>query len=221
MEGSPKLRYTDLFKRHRHYNQLIQSTSHRYLHLFLALINPHETILDVGSGGNSIIPQGYQKITIDLVWECKPDVLGSAIAIPAKSESISHICCSWVLEHIEEPAMALGEFYRTLKPGGYLYLTANFVWHVHEAPRDFFRYTEHGLKHLLQNQGPWRIVLFEPTAGFWITMSQMFNYKVAKILKGMHPLVTVPSQVLGIFLEKLDFDKSVAAGYCAIAQKPY
>ncbi|MCA9260930.1 MAG: class I SAM-dependent methyltransferase, partial [Planctomycetales bacterium] len=55
-----------------------------------------------------------------------------------------------VLEHLEEPGAAIIEMARLLKPGGRLILTAPMFWHEHEAPRDFYRYTQYGLRHLIE-----------------------------------------------------------------------
>jgi hypothetical protein len=59
----------------------------------------------------------------------------------------------------------------------------------------------------------------EPTAGFWLTVSQILNYKLKRLMRLFHPIVTLPLQVIGFFLEKHDPDPSIAAGYCMIAQK--
>ena len=44
------------------------------------------------------------------------------------------------------------EIARILKPEGILILSAPMTWPLHEEPYDFFRYTIHGLRHLLQNE---------------------------------------------------------------------
>ena len=111
------------------------------------------------------------------------------------------------------------ECQRVLKPGGYLYLTANFVWHLHEEPRDFFRFTKYGLEYLFKKCGSWKTIFIEPTAGFWLTVSQIINYKLKRLMRSVHPVATLPLQVFGLILEKHDRDPSIAAGYCVVAQK--
>jgi SAM-dependent methyltransferase len=214
-----EIRFKDLVRRPFFYKQLIKSTSNRYLHKFLSHVGSEDLILDVGSGAQSVIPPSYKKIEIDISPKHKPEIVGSAVEIPFKELSIDHICCSWVYEHVEEPAKVLLEFQRVLKPGGYLYLTANFVWHLHEEPRDFFRFTQYGLEYLFKKYGSWKTILMEPTAGFWLTVSQILNYKLTRLMRPFHPIATLPLQVLGLFLEKHDPDPSIAAGYCMIAQK--
>jgi ubiquinone/menaquinone biosynthesis C-methylase UbiE len=186
---------------------------------FLSHVKAGDVILDIGCGSESVIQEYDKKIEIDILPQNKPNVVGNAINIPLKNLSVHHICCSWVYEHIEEPIRSLEEFNRILKPNGYIYLTTNFAWHLHEEPRDFYRFTKYGLRYLFNSYGKWQIVFLEPTAGFWTTIFQLFNYKLAKTFGPLHPFFTLPLQFLSLFLERLDFDASLAAGYCLIAHK--
>jgi glycosyltransferase involved in cell wall biosynthesis len=81
------------------------------------------------------------------------DVVAPAEAIPLKNASLDAILCTQVLEHVPEPAKALTEFFRLLKPEGRLFLTAPLAWEEHEMPDDYFRYTRSGLDHLLSKAG--------------------------------------------------------------------
>lgn len=81
------------------------------------------------------------------------DLLFDGSNIPVRSESVDGVLCTQVLEHTAQPAALLGEIRRILKPGGALVMTAPFVWEEHEQPYDFFRYTEFGLRHLLEENG--------------------------------------------------------------------
>ena len=61
--------------------------------------------------------------------------------------------CLQVLEHVPHPARAMAEIHRVLKPGGTLIVSAPHLSRLHEQPRDFYRYTEHGLRVLLDEAG--------------------------------------------------------------------
>src|SRR5207245_449865 len=78
------------------------------------------------------------------------DIIASADAVPLDDDYLDAIVCTQVLEHLADPAAALREFNRLLRPGGQLLLTAPLVWEEHEVPYDFFRYTRSGLEHLLR-----------------------------------------------------------------------
>lgn len=213
-----ELSVMDILKKPRMYNQLIKATANRFSHLFFSIVDPKEMIADIGAGNSRIIPDRYRYLQIDYCINHHPDIVGSALSIPLRDASIDHVFCSWAFEHFEEPEETLIEFNRIIKPGGYLYLTTNFLWHLHEKPRDFFRYTEYGLRYLFEKQAWWEIILIKPTAGFWLTVLQMLAYKIAQMLRGVHPVVTVPLQVLAFLMEKVDFDSSAAAGFCVIAR---
>lgn len=70
--------------------------------------------------------------------------------IPVESHRYDIIVCTQVLEHLANPQTVFSEFARILKPGGRLYLTTNFLFPVHGAPYDFFRFTNFGLFSLSQ-----------------------------------------------------------------------
>jgi SAM-dependent methyltransferase len=63
-----------------------------------------------------------------------------------------------VLEHVQAPERAIAEIHRVLAPGGRLVLSTPFVFEIHEAPDDYYRFTEHGLRHLLREFGSCTIV---------------------------------------------------------------
>ena len=67
------------------------------------------------------------------------DLFGTAYDIPVDNEAFDSAMCTAVLEHLEEPEPALKECFRVLKLGGYAIYSVPFIWHLHEAPRDFYR----------------------------------------------------------------------------------
>jgi SAM-dependent methyltransferase len=58
-----------------------------------------------------------------------------------------------ILEHVSNPQLVLNELYRILKPGGKLFLIAPHIRRQHQAPYDYFRFTEYSLKMLLYKAG--------------------------------------------------------------------
>ncbi|QOI98461.1 MAG: methyltransferase domain-containing protein [Flammeovirgaceae bacterium] len=56
------------------------------------------------------------------------------------------IIISEVFEHIAEPEVLWSELARILKPNGKMLVSVPFLYKIHEAPHDYFRYTEFALK---------------------------------------------------------------------------
>lgn len=74
-------------------------------------------------------------------------------SLPFDDRSFDTVLLTDVLEHIARPAALLGEVARVLAPGGSAIVTVPFLYWVHEAPHDYFRYTEHGLRALCAEAG--------------------------------------------------------------------
>ena len=99
---------------------------------------------------------GTQMIATD--WLHAPtkvavNVYCDAGALPFAARSFDGILCTEVLEHLAAPARTLAEAMRVLRPGGWLLLTTPFMYHAHQRPYDFFRYTVAGLEMLLSGAG--------------------------------------------------------------------
>ena len=66
--------------------------------------------------------------------------------LPLESAQFDTIVISEVLEHIADPELTWAEMTRLLKPGGKLILSVPFLYRIHEAPHDYYRYTEFALR---------------------------------------------------------------------------
>lgn len=71
----------------------------------------------------------------------EPDVLADAASIPLPSGGADAVILAEVVEHLTDPASALAEAARLLRPGGVLLATAPFLFRVHADPIDVGRYT--------------------------------------------------------------------------------
>jgi SAM-dependent methyltransferase len=81
------------------------------------------------------------------------DLLASLDDLPVAEAAFDAVISTQVLEHVRAPSVVLNELHRVLRVEGTLWLTAPLVWPLHEEPHDFFRYTEYGLRHLLEEAG--------------------------------------------------------------------
>ncbi len=66
--------------------------------------------------------------------------------------SFDCVFCSGVLEHVDDYPSGLNEITRILKPKGILLLGLPFRQPLHGSPNDYWRFTEHGIRHLLRNR---------------------------------------------------------------------
>jgi SAM-dependent methyltransferase len=73
--------------------------------------------------------------------------------IPLHTGSADTLMLADVLEHIYRPQALLAEMHRVLRPGGVALLNTPFMYWVHEAPHDYFRYTPHALQRMAADAG--------------------------------------------------------------------
>jgi SAM-dependent methyltransferase len=95
------------------------------------------------------------------------DFICSLDEIPKPENYYDVIINTQVLEHVEYPHKVINEFYRVLREGGKLFLTAPQGWGIHGAPYHFYNFTKYGLESLFKGAG-FRIVFIRPRGGmFW------------------------------------------------------
>lgn len=178
-------------------------------------------LLDVGCGEmpyrDLLLPQTSSYIGLEHP-STKHDkshisVWGEACDLPFKNNSFDTALSLYVLEHLEDPNGAIREISRVLKQGGYCILTTVLFWHIHEAPRDFLRFTRFGLQYLFEKNN-FEIIKIKPLTGFWVTFCQLFvyylrtiNFKRYKKKRLFWLVITILgfiAQCIGWLLNKLD-----------------
>lgn len=73
--------------------------------------------------------------------------------IPLDGDSFDIILISDVLEHIYNPHHLMSECLRLLKPRGHVLMNVPFFYWIHEAPFDFYRFTEFSLLRMAEETG--------------------------------------------------------------------
>ncbi len=158
------------------HDRLLKKTASKYI---------HGSLIDIGCG-----TKPYQELLksfvdqhIGLDYENslhsgdKVDLFGTAYAIPVPDASFDSALCTSVLEHLEEPEQGLRECYRVLKPEGIAIYSVPFIWHLHEEPRDFYRFSKYGLDYLFKKVG-FEVVDIKALSGFWVTFGQLLVYNL-------------------------------------------
>lgn len=150
----------------------------------------------------------------------KVDIFATAYNTGLASNSFDTILCTSVLEHLERPQDAILEMHRVLKKGGYVILTTNFIWHIHEKPRDFFRFTNFGLEYLF-NKANFEIIEIKPSSGFIVTFAQELIYFLRSFRIGTFNFIfAFLIQSLAQILNFFDRSYRFTWGYIVIARRP-
>jgi len=147
---------------------------------------PGSLLLDAGAGNfrfqKLLESKGYKYESQDFpevfdeVSRGKHTYVCDITDIPVDSSRFDIVICTQVLEHLVDPRAAFDEFFRILKPGGTLVLTTNFLFPIHGAPYDFFRFTTYGLQHLCSASG-FSAPLIAPRGGFFaLTAKIIFDF---------------------------------------------
>ena len=68
-----------------------------------------------------------------------------------ESDYFDLVVCTEVLEHTLNPFSAISEIHRILKPEGILLMSTPFNFRIHGPLPDCWRFTEHGIKSLLND----------------------------------------------------------------------
>jgi SAM-dependent methyltransferase len=116
---------------------------------------PPGRLLDIGCG---VMPfkcrgNGLEWVGMDVEGNPGADVHGSALALPFADGSFDYVLSTQVLEHLENPGLAIAECARVLRPNGVLILSAPQYWELHEEPYDYFRFTQYSLQMLCARHG--------------------------------------------------------------------
>jgi ubiquinone/menaquinone biosynthesis C-methylase UbiE len=189
-------------------------------------------LIDIGCG-----PKPYAKLLQPYVTEhvgvdhigtlhskAEVDLWGTAYDIPAPDASFDSALCTAVLEHLEEPEAALRECHRVLSAGGVAIYTVPFIWHLHEEPRDFYRFSKYGLRYLFEKVG-FEIVELEALSGFWATFGTLLAYNIQRFNKGWvrrTHVVDVPMvgiQAVAYVMDRLDKAEEWTWMYLVAARK--
>jgi len=163
--------------------------------------------LDAGCGDSS---WNYSKL----------DIRGDLEKIPLRGASVDCVLCMVVLEHTRNPREVLLEFARVLKPGGLLVMVVPFLWEEHQAPHDYFRFTQYGVR-LLFESSPFRLDLLSPIGGFFWVCARRSVYFLSYFQKGwrwilfllLAPFFGLLLPIVLYFLDRLDKARNYSLGF--------
>lgn len=119
----------------------------------------HGRLIDLGCGDmpyRDILREYVSHYDSLDVSPCSPEITfqGDIQNMGFISDSVYDTAlCLEVLEHVPDPCKALCEIHRILTQDGVLIVSAPHLSRLHEEPHDYFRFTHHGLRALLERAG--------------------------------------------------------------------
>ena len=115
--------------------------------------------------------------------------------VELESDTADTVVSFAVLEHLSEPQVFLNEAHRILKNGGHIILQVPWQWHEHEAPHDYFRYSQYGLRHLLTKAG-FSEINISAQAGIFTTLCVKTNYFFVRAIHKLPKYLMYPLALL-------------------------
>lgn len=138
----------------------------------------HGLLLDLGCGKCPLYEM-YKDFIADSVcvdWTNSPhgstflDVVADLNQpLPFRDATFDTVVMTDVLEHLYQPFQSWAEISRILKSGGKVLIGVPFLYWIHEAPHDYFRYTEFALRRMATESGL-QLVALNPVGGVFAVM---------------------------------------------------
>lgn len=173
--------------------------------------------------------RGFEKLDFSRL-----DCVGSLLRLPFPEGAFDAVLSINVLEHVTEPLRVMQEMARVLKPGGALHLMVPQSVRLHYPPHDYYRYTEFGLRHLVEQAGL-EIEELQPEGGYWLLMGYQLTRATGYLFPRWRPLwlrvpfwpleglmkifFSVVFPLLCHWLDRLDRKRTYTLGHTVRARK--
>ena len=145
---------------------------------------PAAMVLDAGAGNCMYSPQ-FEHVNYESADFCQVEkayakygeitYVCDIAEIPVEDDRYDFVLLTQVLEHVNEPKAVLREMHRVLKPGGRMLVSAPLYYPEHETPYDFYRYTQYGLRHLLEG-ADFEVCSQDWMGGYYAMLAYQFGF---------------------------------------------
>lgn len=184
-------------------------------------------MVDVGCGSKPyaafFFHSALRYVGIDLPASgADADVFADAMHLPLAEASIDVCFNVWLLDDLSDPDQYFREINRILKPEGISIMIENQSFPEHDAPRDFFRFTRHGLERLAHRNG---LIVEEmrPLGGFWaqigLQLTGFFLRGVAGRWGAWVRVFNPPLNMLFYLLDRINPVSRGTSGYFVVFRK--
>lgn len=194
---------------------------------FLKRFKKGAFIVDIGSGAHRV---DSRVVTLDIFPGDNIDLVASIYRLPFPDGSVDGIIVQSVLEHLKDPKKALTECHRVLKKNGFVFSRTPFLYPLHGAPEDYFRFTEKGLEEIfsqfkiekITHGGPGGVVIHVLREYLAILLS-FNNQLIYEFLSIFFLFVLVwlllPLKILDLLLRYYKTTRALAGRFYVIAKK--
>lgn len=197
--------------------------------------------LDIGSGNSpykKYIKDSVEYISIDKIDTCATThnknnnmINADARDLPFEKDTADTVILNQVLEHIYEYEKVLDEINRVLKSSGKFIISVPFIYHIHAEPNDYFRFSEYGIKKLLEEK-KFKIIEFSYNGYFGTTIVSILNSFIWQVwnrniyTKFLRNTIFLPiilmiffiNNIFGLLLDKIKLEK-FSPNYFIICEK--
>ncbi len=183
---------------------MFKKITREHLEVFLKRHASDKKTLDIGSGGSLY---GYDRffpncVTIDIDHTRNPEIVADMHSLPFKSEEFEVVLCIEVLEHALDPKRAIAEMERVLMKGGVLILTTRFVYPIHDAPHDYWRFTKYGLRELFKG---WEIMELIPETGTFSALAVLIQRIAYQTKLRLNTLIKLKLLFIALMLNHMNW----------------
>jgi SAM-dependent methyltransferase len=219
-EGIARLNDLDIGVGHQHflvYRGLISDLKKASLHA-------HGRLLDIGCGNKPYETLFKDRVTThvgcDIVQSSdkRVDFICPATKLPFEDQSYNTVLSTQVIEHVDDHGAMLAESFRVLQDGGILILSGPMYWPLHEEPYDYFRFTEHGFRYLLENLGFSEIDVAN-NGGKWALCGQVLIHTIENTRLHYNFIIRTINRLFA-YLDDRHPSRINPMNYVVVARKP-
>ncbi|MGC2700891.1 MAG: class I SAM-dependent methyltransferase, partial [Candidatus Acidiferrales bacterium] len=150
--------------------------------------------------------------------DSRADVMCLATDLPFMDGSYDTVLVTQVIEHVADHRSLLREAFRVLKSGGIMILSGPMYWPLHEEPYDFFRFTEHGLRFLLETTG-FSDIEIVADGGHWALCGQVLVHTISATRLQRYKFLIAAINRMFAYLDDRRPTRDNPMNYVAIARK--
>ena len=194
--------------------------------------NKNDKILDLGCGEKPDYHEVIEGtiICMDLIKTSKTHLVSDADKLPFRPNSFDKVISINSFYYFKNPFDVVESIHKILRKNGKFVLVLPFFYPIHDAPDDKYRFTEHGLRALLE--GKFKIEKMECIGGIFNLPSVLLHSLIKGIPllfpKGIRGFVQALAYILWPFyliaqlfgiLDVLDRTKRYPTYYLVVAGK--